>query len=167
MPQLDPTWFASQLFWLTIIFGLFYVLLARFQLPRIQEALENRHNRIQHDLDRAASLQEEAEAIKESYEAALVRARDDARKLLAGVTSQIQENVDKQNVALELLLNEKVQESEHAIALAQANVQTQLTPVVTEITQDIVVKLLGTAPDAKTLQAAVEASLANQSKQAA
>ena len=41
-PPFDPTYFASQLFWLAISFIVLYVLLSRFVLPRIGGAIEER-----------------------------------------------------------------------------------------------------------------------------
>ena len=61
MPQLDTTWFASQIFWLIIAFSVLYYLLSRKALPRLAEILEARQDRIAADLDEAERLRREAE----------------------------------------------------------------------------------------------------------
>ena len=42
MPQLNPEFFISQLFWLVISFTFLFVFLWRISLPRIGSALEKR-----------------------------------------------------------------------------------------------------------------------------
>ena len=75
LPQLDPTWFASQIFWLLIVFGALYFIFSRSILPALSTTLENRHEHIQSDLDTAERLKEEAETVQSNYEAVLVDAR--------------------------------------------------------------------------------------------
>ena len=44
MPQLDPTYWASQAFWLILIFTILYISISKFYLPKIKNNLENREN---------------------------------------------------------------------------------------------------------------------------
>ena len=73
MPQLDPTSFSSQLFWLTVSFVALYMLLARFLLPRVKSLLEMRAKTIESDIEQAERLKSEAERASEQYEKALGR----------------------------------------------------------------------------------------------
>ncbi len=61
-PPFDSTHFASQLLWLAITFGLFYLLMSKVIIPRIGGILETRHDRIAQDLDEASRLKGEADA---------------------------------------------------------------------------------------------------------
>ena len=61
-PPFDPTYFPSQLFWLTVTFLVLLFLLAKIFLPRLGGILEDRSNHIADDLDSAARMQREAEA---------------------------------------------------------------------------------------------------------
>ena len=40
MPQLNPEFWISQIFWLTLVFGTLYILLSKFILPKISNNLE-------------------------------------------------------------------------------------------------------------------------------
>jgi len=51
MPQLDPKYWASQTFWLILVFTILYISIAKFYLPKIKNNLDNRENKIKEDLD--------------------------------------------------------------------------------------------------------------------
>src|SRR5262245_23341582 len=70
-PPLDPGTFVPQLVWLALTFGLLYMLLKRFALPRVGEVIEERRERIQRDLERAEKLKAETEQALADYEKAL------------------------------------------------------------------------------------------------
>ena len=61
LPQLDYSTWASQIFWLFLVFGALYFVLATFILPRLREGLSERSDRISDDLDQASNMQREAE----------------------------------------------------------------------------------------------------------
>ena len=56
MPQLDPTYWASQGFWLILIFTILYISISKFYLPKIKDNLDNRENKIKEDLEMQISL---------------------------------------------------------------------------------------------------------------
>ena len=58
MPQLDPTYWASQAFWLILIFTVLYISIAKFYLPKIKNNLDDRENKIKDDLDDANKFKE-------------------------------------------------------------------------------------------------------------
>ena len=61
MPQLDPTWFASQLFWLAVTFVMIYVILAKMALPPLMEIIERRKQTVEGDISQAQTLKSQAE----------------------------------------------------------------------------------------------------------
>ena len=64
MPQLNPEFFVSQLFWLVVTFSFLLVFLWRISLPRIGSVLEKRAKKINDDIATAKELQKEAEVIQ-------------------------------------------------------------------------------------------------------
>lgn len=143
MPQLDFTWYPSQIFWLIISFSVLYFIMARFIVPRIHMVLENRQQRIEYDLDRAASLKTEAEQARETYELALSDARGQAQKLLTEVSAAITTTADAKHNELDSILNSKVAESEQAINEARLKAETQMEPTAAEVACKMVEKILG------------------------
>ena len=95
MPQLDPSSFGSQLFWLAITFSVLFLVLTYFILPRIGSTLEARQSRLQGDFDAAERMSEEAKQALEAYEEALSEARVNAVKLAQDVRNGIQAEMDE------------------------------------------------------------------------
>ena len=76
MPQLDPTYWASQAFWLILIFTLLYLALSKLFIPKIKESIDDRENKIKDDLDEAQKIKRLAEQKLGEYELSI----DDAKK---------------------------------------------------------------------------------------
>jgi len=61
MPQLNPEFWASQIFWLILIFSGLYIVIWKIFLPKITDSIENRKSRIVTDLNETQKLKESAE----------------------------------------------------------------------------------------------------------
>ena len=68
MPQLNPEFFISQLFWLILTFTFLFIFLWRISLPRISSVLEKRETKINDDVAVAKQLQAEAEEIQKKID---------------------------------------------------------------------------------------------------
>ena len=51
MPQLNPEFWISQIFWLTITFGVLYLILSKIVLPKISDNLETRKSQVLENLE--------------------------------------------------------------------------------------------------------------------
>ena len=91
MPQLNPEFFVTQLFWLVVTFSFLLVFLWRISLPRISNVLEKRERKISEDLTTAKELQNEAEKIQETIESQLKRARTDASEMIKSSSISLQD----------------------------------------------------------------------------
>ena len=76
MPQLNPEFFVSQLFWLVVTFSFLLIFLWRISLPRISTVLEKRESKINNDMETAKQLQAEAEGIQEKIDQSLEEAKE-------------------------------------------------------------------------------------------
>ena len=82
MPQLDPTYWASQAFWLILIFTLLYLALSKMFIPKIKESIDDRENKIKDDLDEAQKLKLIAEEKLKEYELTVEEAKKAVLKTL-------------------------------------------------------------------------------------
>ena len=81
MPQLDPTYWASQVFWLILIFTILYISIANFYLPKIKNNLNDRENKIKEDLDAASKFKDLSELKLKEYEKILENSKKEVIKI--------------------------------------------------------------------------------------
>ena len=81
MPQLDPTYWSSQAFWLVLIFAILYISISKFYLPKIKENLDNRENKIKEDLENASKFKEQSEVKLKEYKIILENAKKEVSKI--------------------------------------------------------------------------------------
>ncbi len=155
LPQLDPTWYPSQLFWLAATFVVLYLCVARSLAPRIGGVLENRDARLKSDLDQAAEMQSQAAKAQADYELSLKSARADAQKMLVEVTTSIKVKTEEKNRELDVSLASKIADSDKQIAAATQKAMASLQPAAAEVSAKVIEILLSKPADAKAVSAAV------------
>lgn len=148
-PPFDPASFASQLLWLAITFGIFYMLMSRIVIPRISGILEVRRDRISRDLDEAQRLRDEADAAHAAYEQELAEARSRAHKIAQEARDVAKAEADAKRGAKEAELNQKLAESEKRIAAIKAQAMGEVDRIASDTASTIIGELLG-ATAAKT-----------------
>jgi len=159
MPQFDPTYFASQLFWLYASFIVLFILLSVFALPKIGGVLEERQKRIDGNLDKAAQLKHEAEAAIAAYEKALAESRAQAHKIMQDNAKAIAEAAEARNKAIGDKLAKQIKDGEGRIQAAKDEALGHIREISTELVRASVEKLTGQSVDDAQAEAAVTAAL--------
>jgi len=135
MPQLNPEFFVSQLFWLVVTFSFLLVFLWRISLPRIGNILEKRERKINEDLTAAKELQSEAENIQDKIEQQLKQARSDASELIKSSSASFQDKAQNEISKLEKELEEKINDSSKKIENSKNESLNQIQSQINEITK--------------------------------
>jgi F-type H+-transporting ATPase subunit b len=142
-PPLDTKTFGSQLLWLAVFFGLLYLLMSKWVLPRITAILEGRARHIENDLATAKSLQEQTAAAVQSYEKALAEARGNAQSIAQTTRTTLQGEVDAERSSLEEALAKKISAAEAKIASTKAKAMAEVGSVASDSAAAIVEQLTG------------------------
>ena len=95
MPQLNPEFFISQLFWLLLTFTFLFIFLWRISLPRINSILKKRDSKINDDIIEAKQLQIEAAEIQKKIDNQLSQAKSETADLIKSATSNFQNHAIK------------------------------------------------------------------------
>ena len=135
MPQLNPEFFVSQLFWLVVTFSFLFIFLWRISLPRIGNVLEKRERKISEDLTAAKELQIEAEKIQETIENQLKQARADSSDMIKSSSLSFQEKAQAELNKLDNELDAKIEQSAQAIEKNKNNSVSQIQTQINEITK--------------------------------
>ena len=142
-PPMDTSTFPSQIFWLVVFFGLLYLLMSKWALPRMAAVLDRRAARIEGDLARAQALKEETEAAVQAYEKALTDARAKAQAIAVETRGRMTAEMDAERQAVEKTLAAKIGEAEASIAAAKAKAMKDVGEVAADSAAAIVAELIG------------------------
>ena len=143
MPQLDPTSYPSQLFWLVVTFVALYFVIWRVALPRIGEVLEARQRKLDDDLKKATALKEESEAILADYEKMRAEAQASAHEQLQATHDALKQEAEKETEAMMAKLAVQTEEAEARIAAAKTAALASLEGTVSEVVAAATEKLIG------------------------
>jgi F-type H+-transporting ATPase subunit b len=158
-PPFDPQHFASQLFWLAIIFAALYLLMSRLALPRIGAILEQRGRRIADDLQEASRLKEQSDAAIAAHEKALNEARARAQALANTVRAKAAAQEQARRKEVDAGLNRRIAEAEKTIAATRTAAMGNVRGIASEAAAAIVERLIGSVPPAQEVAEAVGATV--------
>lgn len=162
MPQLDPSTYPTQLFWLAVIFIVLYIVMSRIALPRVSEAVETRAAKIDGDLGAAAEARTRSESLLAEYEKALAAARADAQATIRSMSEQMAKEQAQREHALVEQLNVEARSAEARIAAAKSAAMANVRQIAVEAAQAATERLVGSALPAGEIEAAVGGILAER-----
>ena len=161
MPQLNFQDFGPQLFWLALSFITLYLLLSRVALPRVGNILDERKGRIEADLGAARTLREETDKAIADYEKALADAKGRAQQIGRKAREEMTTEVDRQRAEVDRQISEKLADAEKSISTLKASALSHTDEIATELTEDLVARLLGRKVDRNSVAGAVQEALGN------
>jgi F-type H+-transporting ATPase subunit b len=156
-PPFDSSTYASQVLWLAITFGLFYLFLKRVVIPRISGTMEVRHDRIASDLDQAARLKEEADAAVAAYEQELADARRKSAAIAQEARDSAKAEAEADRRGISDALDAKLADAETRIEEIKRVALADVDSIAEETAGAIVGELIGGDVDKQTVAAAVKA----------
>jgi F-type H+-transporting ATPase subunit b len=157
MPQLDLTTFASQIFWLIVCFAALYLLMAKLAVPKIERIVEERRRHIEGDLEKAAQMKAEAEAVIAAYEKALADARHQAQLTMKETADRLAAVAADRQRQANAVIAEKTAIAERSIAAAKAAAMENLRGLAVDVARAAASRLVGGTIDETKAGAAVDA----------
>lgn len=145
-PPFDPTYFATQIFWLLLTFGILYILLSKVFLPRIGETIEERSSRIADDLDAASRMQREAEEAEKSYERALADAKAKAHNVSESTRQAVDAEIKTEIDAADAQAAKAAEAAEQRISAIRDKAMANIESVAADAAQATVQALTGKKP---------------------
>ena len=137
MPQLDTTFWFSQIFWLIITFSILLVLLSKFILPKISANLETRKSRIQENISAAEKQREESEAKINEYERIIEKSKKEAINYLNQEKEKLVRDINLKKEAIEKGLSEEIQKIEVEIQEFKDKAPKKINIIAVETTSDL------------------------------
>ncbi len=141
MPQLDTTWFISQLFWLCVCFFVLLFFMRAIFVPKISNILAHRQRKIDDYLVKANDLKEQAAQSLQKYQSALQQAKNEANLSLDASREEMKNYVEKKQNELYSKLNAKLDEGEKQLTDAKKKVMNDVKNISHTLVLDILPKL--------------------------
>jgi len=156
MPQLNPEYWVSQIFWVILIFGTLYVILWKTILPKINESLENRKSQILTDLDNAQKFEDQSKEKLSEYNKILNQAKQDAKKILDETRKKINLDIENKNNQFNLEIDKEIENAEKEIKTLKLSSIKDINKISIETSSEIVRKMVGTEVNTSSVSAIVE-----------
>jgi F-type H+-transporting ATPase subunit b len=156
MPQLNPEFWVSQIFWLTITFGTLYILLSKFILPKISANLEIRKSQILENIEAAEKQREDSEIKIKKYEKIIDDSKTQAKNYFNQAREKIINDINLKKESLDKELNEEINKADLEIKNLMKKAPEKINKIATETSAELVSKLIGANVNNSSISAIVE-----------
>jgi F-type H+-transporting ATPase subunit b len=155
MPQLDPTYWASQAFWLIFIFTLLYLTLSKMFIPKIKESIDDRENKIKDDLDEAQKLKLVAEEKLKEYETTIENAKKEVLKVIFDSKNQLSAEIQSKKKGIEKEIEKELKNAEKELEILKRDSLTDISTISEEMASKVVEQVSGEPLNQSSVKAAV------------
>ena len=143
MPQLNPEFWISQIFWLTLTFGILYIILSKLILPKISANLELRKSQIQENIEAAEKQRKESETKLKEYDEIILKSRLKANDIFKDSREKVIKDINIKKEALDKQIDEEIKKVEKEINQLKETSPEKINKIAIEISSDILKKLIG------------------------
>ena len=156
MPQLDPKYWASQAFWLILVFVILYISLSKFYLPKIKSNLDNRENKIKEDLENANKFKEQSEAKLKEYDLILDKAKKEVNKIHFDSKTALDKDIQSKKDIIEKEIEKEILKAQKEISEFKKNSISSIQNISENITANIIENISGDKLNQSSVKSAVE-----------
>ena len=156
MPQLDPKYWASQAFWLILVFVILYISLSKFYLPKIKSNLDNRENKIKEDLENANKFKEQSEAKLKEYGLILDKAKKEVNKIHFDSKTALDRDIQSKKEVIEKEIEKEILKAQKEISEFKKNSISSIQNISENITANIIENISGDKLNESSVKSAVE-----------
>ena len=156
MPQLDPYYWISQIFWLILSFGVLFLILSKIILPKISRNLETRKSQILENIELAEKQRLESENKIKEFEKLILEGKNQAKNYFSDAKQKIIEDINKKKTLLENEINEEIKSAEKEINDLKNNAPEKINKIAVETSVDLIKQLIGFEVNNSNISAIVE-----------
>ncbi len=156
MPQLNPKYWISQIFWLTLTFGFLYIVLSKLILPKISSNLESRKSQILENIESAEKQRKESEEKIKEYNKIIQDSKIKAKNYYNEAREKILKDINKKKENLDKDLNEEINKAEREIQDLKNKSPEKITKIAIETSKDLIKQLIGIEVNNSSISAIVE-----------
>ena len=156
MPQLDPEFWASQVFWLILIFSILYLVIWKIFLPKINYSIENRKSRIVNDLDEAQKLKESAEKKLKEYNKIIENSKQEAKKIIEDERKKLDQDIENKKKDFNNQIEKEITAVEKEIKDLKKTSLSNISKIASETSAELMKKIINTEVNKSNVSAVVD-----------
>ena len=155
MPQLDPTYWASQAFWLILTFIVLYISIAKLYLPKIKNNLDDRENKIKDDLDAANKFKDLSELKLKEYEKILENSKKEVIKIHLESKNKLDKDIQAKKDVMDKEIETEITKAQQEINELKKNSILDIQNISKDLASNIIENISGDKLNESSIKAAV------------
>ncbi len=156
MPQLNPEFWVSQIFWLTLTFGILYIVLAKAILPKISSNLELRKSQIQENIEAAEKQRIESDTKLKEYDDLILKSKIKAKNIYKDAREKVIKDINLKKEVLDRQIDEEIKKVEKEIEVLKKNAPERINKIAIETSSELIKKLIGAEINSSSISAIVD-----------
>ena len=156
MPQLNPEFWISQIFWLTLVFGILYIVLSKLILPRISSNLELRKSQIQENIEAADKQREDSEIKLKEYDNIITKSKLESKNLFNETREKTLKAINIKRDTLEKQIDDEIKKAEIEISQLKKSAPQKINKIAIETSSEILKNVIGAEINNSSISAIVD-----------
>uniref|UniRef100_UPI003EBE5735 F0F1 ATP synthase subunit B family protein n=1 Tax=Pelagibacter ubique TaxID=198252 RepID=UPI003EBE5735 len=156
MPQLNPEFWISQIFWLTLTFGILYIILSKLILPKISDNLESRKSQILENVEAADKQRQNSEEKLREYEEIVLKSKMEAKSIFNQAREKALKDISAKKEVLDKQIDDEIGKAEQEIKELQNGAAVKINKIAIETSSELIQKLIGAEVNNSSISAIVD-----------
>ena len=156
MPQLNPEFWISQIFWLSLTFGILYIVLSKLILPKISANLELRKSEIQENIEAAENQRKNSEQKLNEYNTIISKSRLEAKNIFKSAREKVIKDINSKKEVLDNQIDDEIKKVEQEIDMLKKKAPEKINKIAIETSSELVKKLIGADVNNSSISAIVD-----------
>ena len=156
MPQLNPEFWVSQIFWLLLTFGIMYLVLSKLILPKISKNLESRKSQISENIEAAEKHRESSDLKFKEYDDIVLKSKLEANNIFKEARGKVVKDINSKKENLDKQIDEEIKKTEQELELFKKSSPEKINKIAIETSAELLKKLIGAEVNNSSISAIVD-----------
>lgn len=144
MPQLNPEFWISQIFWLILCFGLLYFLIHKFFSPKLFSLIDQRADFLKSLINQTENNKNEIQKLDNEYNKIINEAKKKSKENSTKLISEFDEKIFIKKKEFENYLNAETAKIENEINNFKQHTLDNISDIVSEFSKELIEKITET-----------------------
>lgn len=155
MPQLNPEFWLSQIFWLIIFFGLLYFLIYKFFSPKLFSLIDKRADFLKSLINETENNKNQIQKLDNEYNRIINEAKKNSKENLAKLNAEFNEKIFIKKKDFENYLKTETTKVENDINHFKQQALDNISNIVSEFSKELIEKIIETKPNDSNLKSII------------